>query len=231
MNERILVVEDEASIRELVAVNLRHSGYQVSEAPDARAAKSLIALQEHDAVVLDWMLPGQSGIDFARQLRAGEATRQLPIIMLTARAAEGDKLLGFEVGADDYLTKPFSPRELVARLKALLRRSGEPAAPDVRVLESGGLRLENETRRVFANGQSVSLSPTEFRLLACLMASPERVLTRTRLLDTVWGDGVFVEERTVDVHIRRLRLALRPTGHDQRIETVRGGGYRFASNG
>lgn len=228
MNERILVVEDEPAIRELVAVNLRHNGFNVAEAPDAMAAKSLMALEKPDVVVLDWMLPGQSGVEFARHLRSSDATRGMPIIMLTARAAEGDKLQGFEVGVDDYLTKPFSPRELTARVKALLRRSADAAPREDEAVESGGLRLEPETRRVFADGERVELSPTEFRLLACFMRNPERVLSRARLLDLVWGDSVFVEERTVDVHIRRLRLALRPAGLEKRIETVRGGGYRFA---
>ncbi|MEZ5651791.1 MAG: phosphate regulon transcriptional regulator PhoB [Burkholderiaceae bacterium] len=228
MNERVLVVEDEPAIRELVAVNLRHNGFKVSEAPDAAAAKSLIALEPPDVIVLDWMLPGQSGVQLARDLRDSENTRSLPIIMLTARSTEGDKLQGFDVGIDDYLTKPFSPRELIARLKALLRRAGDKGASDDETLEGGGLRLEAATRRVFGAGQRIELSPTEFRLLAAFMRNPERVLTRARLLDIVWGDSVFVEERTVDVHIRRLRLALREVGLDRLIETVRGGGYRFA---
>jgi len=228
MNERILIVEDEPAIRELLAVNLRHAGYRVSEAPDADSAQSLVALERPDLIVLDWMLPGLSGVDYARRLRCGESTRQTPIIMLTARAQEGDKLHGFEAGADDYVTKPFSPRELTARIRALLRRTGPDGGSD-EILEVGSLRLEQETHRVFANGQAIELSPTEFKLLACFMRNPERVMSRSRLLDNVWGDSVFLEERTVDVHIRRLRLALRPSGLDKLIETVRGGGYRFAS--
>lgn len=227
MNERILIVEDEPAIRELVAVNLRHAGYRVTEAPDADAAQSLVSLEKPDLIVLDWMLPGLSGVDFARRLRTSDSTRQTPIIMLTARAQEGDKLHGFEAGADDYVTKPFSPRELAARIRALLRRTSAEGSSD-ETLETGGLRLEQETHRVYANGQAFELSPTEFKLLACFMRSPERVMSRSRLLDNVWGDSVFIEERTVDVHIRRLRLALRPSGLDKRIETVRGGGYRFA---
>ena len=227
MNERILIVEDEPSIRELVAVNLRHAGYRVTEAPDANAAQSMVSLEKPDLIVLDWMLPGVSGVDFARRLRSSDATRQTPIIMLTARAQEGDKLHGFEAGADDYVTKPFSPRELAARIRALLRRTGIEGSSD-ETLETGGLRLEHETHRVYADGQAVELSPTEFKLLACFMRSPERVMSRSRLLDNVWGDSVFIEERTVDVHIRRLRIALKPSGLDKRIETVRGGGYRFA---
>ncbi len=228
MNERILIVEDEPAIRELVAVNLRHAGYQVSEAPDASAAQSIMALEKPDLIVLDWMLPGISGVDLARRLRQSEASRTTPLIMLTARAQEGDKLQGFEAGADDYVTKPFSPRELTARVKALLRRTGAGHAAE-EVVEIGGLRWEPDTHRVFARQQAVELSPTEFKLLGCFMQNAERVMSRARLLDAVWGDGVFIEERTVDVHIRRLRLALRPSGLDARIETVRGGGYRFST--
>jgi len=171
------------------------------------------------------MLPGQSGIDFAKALRADPRTRELPILMLTARAQEGDKLQGFDVGADDYVTKPFSPRELLARVRALLRRAAPEASEDP--VEIAGLRLEPATFRVFANGEPLSVSPTEFRLLHCFMKQPDRVLSRSRLLDTVWGDRVYIEERTVDVHIRRLRLALEPSGLARLIETVRGGGYRF----
>lgn len=227
MNEQILIVEDEPAIRELVVVNLNHAGYRVSQAPDAEIAQSMISLEKPDLIILDWMLPGISGVDFARRLRADSTTRQTPIIMLTARAQEGDKLHGFDAGADDYVTKPFSPRELLARIKALVRRTAPEGATD-EVLEKGGLRLEPETHRVYAAGNSIELSPTEFKLLGCFMRSPERVMSRARLLDTVWGNSVYIEERTVDVHIRRLRLALRPSGLDKRIETVRGGGYRFA---
>ncbi|MEZ5660630.1 MAG: phosphate regulon transcriptional regulator PhoB [Burkholderiaceae bacterium] len=229
MNERILLVEDEPAIRELIAVNLRHSGYQVNHAITTNDARASIAAQRPDLIVLDWMLPGQSGVDFARDLRTDPATADLPIILLTARASEGDKLLGFEVGADDYLTKPFSPRELVARVKALLRRRSEPAPAADEVLQAGELRLEPASHRVFGAGQAIELSPTEFRLLTAFMRNPERVLTRARLLDMVWNENIDVEERTVDVHIRRLRLALRPSGCDRMIETVRGGGYRFVA--
>lgn len=225
VNERILIVEDEPAIRELVAVNLRHAGYRALEAPDAEAARSLVELERPELVVLDWMLPGLSGVDLARRLRGDPRTRDIPILLLTARAQEGDKLLGFEAGVDDYVTKPFSPRELVARVRALLRRAG--TEPDAQVLETGGLRLEPETRRVFAGEETLELSPTEFRLLACFMRNPERVMTRSRLLDQVWGNDSHVEERTVDVHIRRLRLALRTVDLERRVETVRGGGYRF----
>jgi len=225
VNAKILIVEDEPAIRELIAVNLRHAGYKVSEAETAEAAHTLLDASLPDLVLLDWMLPGQSGIEFARKLRAEARTAKLPIVMLTARAQEGDKLQGFDVGADDYVTKPFSPRELLARVRALLRRASPEASEDP--IEIAGLRLEPSTFRVYAGERTLELSPTEFRLLHFFMRNPDRVLSRTRLLDNVWGDHVYIEERTVDVHIRRLRLALSPGGHDRLIETVRGGGYRF----
>ena len=225
MTARILIVEDEPAIRELVSVNLRHAGYTVSEADTAEAARIQIDNRLPDLVLLDWMLPGQSGIDFAKRMRADPRTRALPVVLLTARAQEGDKLQGFDVGADDYITKPFSPRELLARVRAVLRRAAPEASEDP--IEIAGLRLEPATFRVFAGERTLELSPTEFRLLHYFMKNPDRVLSRTRLLDNVWGDHVYIEERTVDVHIRRLRLALAPGGHDRLIETVRGGGYRF----
>jgi two-component system phosphate regulon response regulator PhoB len=225
VNAKILIVEDEPAIRELIAVNLRHAGYTVSEAETAEAARIQLDAGLPDLVLLDWMLPGQSGIEFARKLRAEARTAKLPIVMLTARAQEGDKLQGFDVGADDYVTKPFSPRELLARVRALLRRASPEASEDP--IEIAGLRLEPATFRVYAGERTLELSPTEFRLLHFFMRNPDRVLSRTRLLDNVWGDHVYIEERTVDVHIRRLRLALAPGGHDRLIETVRGGGYRF----
>jgi two-component system phosphate regulon response regulator PhoB len=225
VNAKILIVEDEPAIRELIAVNLRHAGYTVSEAETAEAARIQLDAGLPDLVLLDWMLPGQSGIEFARKLRAETRTAKLPIVMLTARAQEGDKLQGFDVGADDYVTKPFSPRELLARVRALLRRASPEASEDP--IEIAGLRLEPATFRVYAGERTLELSPTEFRLLHFFMRNPDRVLSRTRLLDNVWGDHVYIEERTVDVHIRRLRLALAPGGHDRLIETVRGGGYRF----
>lgn len=225
MSAQILIVEDEPAIRELIVVNLRHAGYLPVQAPDAATARRQIDASLPDLVLLDWMLPDQPGIDFARRLRNEARTRGLPIIMLTARAEETDKLHGFDAGADDYITKPFSPRELLARVRALLRRSA-PEATDEPV-EIAGLRLEPSTFRVSANGAPVKLGPTEFRLLHYLMKHPDRVLSRAKLLDAVWGDHVFIEERTVDVHIRRLRLALQGEGHDRLVETVRGGGYRF----
>ncbi|MCX7273912.1 MAG: phosphate regulon transcriptional regulator PhoB [Burkholderiales bacterium] len=225
MNARILIVEDEPAIAELIAVNLRHAGYTPVQAHDAASARQQIDSALPDLLLLDWMLPDSPGIELARRLRADARTRELPIIMLTARAQEGDKLTGFEIGADDYITKPFSPRELMARVKAMLRRASPMAADEA--IAIGGLRLDPVTFRVTAGVDPVSLSPTEFRLLHYLMTQPDRVLSRARLLDAVWGDHVFIEERTVDVHIRRLRLALQPTGHDRLVETVRGGGYRM----
>lgn len=225
MTAQILIVEDEPAIRELLALNLRHAGFEPLQAADAASARRQIDAALPDLVLLDWMLPDQSGVDLARALRADSRTREMPIIMLTARSAESDKLGGFDAGADDYVTKPFSPRELVARVRALLRRRA-PEASDEPV-EVAGLRLEPETFRVIAGGQPLRMGPTEFRLLHYLMKNLDRVLSRGKLLDGVWGDHVFIEERTVDVHIRRLRIALQPSGHDRLIETVRGGGYRF----
>lgn len=225
MTAKILIVEDEPAIRELLALNLRHAGFEPVLASDGAAARREIDATLPDLVVLDWMLPDQPGVEIARRLRADVRTRHLPLIMLTARSAESDKLGGFEAGADDYVTKPFSPRELVARVRALLRRRAPEASDEP--IEVAGLRLEPHTFRVIAEGQALRMGPTEFRLLHYLMRNLDRVLSRSKLLDGVWGDHVFIEERTVDVHIRRLRLALQPSGHDRLVETVRGGGYRF----
>ncbi len=225
MPTRILIVEDEPAIRDLLEVNLRHAGYRPQAVESAEAARGQLDTALPDLILLDWMLPGQSGIDFARQLRGDARTRDIPIVLLTARAQEGDKLQGFDVGADDYITKPFSPRELLARVRALLRRATPEAVEDL--VELGGLRLDPAALRVSAGGERVDLSPTEFRLLHYFMKHADRVLSRARLLDSVWGERVYIEERTVDVHIRRLRLALGATGHDRLIETVRGEGYRF----
>jgi two-component system phosphate regulon response regulator PhoB len=225
LTAKILIVEDEPAIRELLALNLRHAGFEPVLASDGAAARREIDATLPDLVVLDWMLPDQPGVEIARRLRADVRTRHLPLIMLTARSAESDKLGGFEAGADDYVTKPFSPRELVARVRALLRRRAPEASDEP--IEVAGLRLEPHTFRVIAEGQALRMGPTEFRLLHYLMRNLDRVLSRSKLLDGVWGDHVFIEERTVDVHIRRLRLALQPSGHDRLVETVRGGGYRF----
>jgi two-component system, OmpR family, phosphate regulon response regulator PhoB len=223
----ILVVEDEPAIQELIACNLELAGHRTLRAGNAEQALDLLRSELPDLVVLDWMLPGMSGIDLARRLRAERRTQDVPMIMLTARADEHDKLLGLDTGADDYLTKPFSPRELNARVRAVLRRRAPQATDDV--VEISGLRIEPAARRVTARGVEVALGPTEFRLLHFFMTHTERVYTRGQLLDQVWGDHVFVEERTVDVHIRRLRKALEATGGDRLIETVRSAGYRFST--
>lgn len=225
MTPTILLVEDEPAIQELLAVNLKHSGFLVLRAGSAEEAESSIQAALPDLLVLDWMLPGKSGVALAKKLRADERTRELPIIMLTARVHEEDKVLGLEAGADDYITKPFSPKELVARVRAVLRRRQPHLAGDV--VEVGKLSLNPATHRIVAAGLPVELGPTEFRLLLFFMSHPERVYSRAQLLDEVWGDHVFIEERTVDVHIRRLRASLEPTGEHERVETVRGAGYRF----
>jgi two-component system phosphate regulon response regulator PhoB len=221
----ILVVEDEPQVQELLAVNLEHAGHRVRRAASAEEAETAIREELPDVLILDWMLPGDSGVNLARRLRADERTRELPILMLTARAMEQDKITGLEAGADDYLTKPFSPRELAARIKAVLRRRAPQLADDA--VEFSGLRLDPAARRVTADGVAVELAPTEFRLLHFLMTHPERIYSRAQVLDHVWGDHIFIEERTVDVHIRRLRQALEPGGHDRLIDTVRGSGYGF----
>ena len=228
MTATVLVVEDEPQIQELVAVNLEHFGHKVLRASSAEEAEAAIRNALPDVLVLDWMLPGESGVAFARRLRLDERTRELPILMLTARAMEQDKISGLEAGADDYLTKPFSPKELAARIKAVLRRRAPQLSGDA--VETERLRLDPATRRISVQGKRVELSPSEFRLLHFLMTHPGRVYTRAQLLDHVWGDHVFIEERTVDVHIRRLRKALEPTGHDRLIDTVRGSGYGFRTD-
>ena len=221
----ILVVEDEPAIQELVAVNLEHAGHEVRRAASAEEARRAIHDSLPDLVVLDWMLPGESGQALARRLRVERRTRDIPIIMLTARVEEHDRVAGLEAGADDYIAKPFSPRELIARVKAVLRRRA-PHLTDESI-EFAGLSVNPATHRVSGNGQPIELGPTEFRMLHFFATHPERVWSRAQLLDEIWGDHVFVEERTVDVHIRRLRKALEPTGHDRLIETVRSAGYRF----
>ncbi|MBF23270.1 MAG: phosphate regulon transcriptional regulatory protein PhoB [Pusillimonas sp.] len=227
MNTTILVVEDEPAIQELIAVNLSFAGHKVLRAFDAEQAQTLIRAELPDLILLDWMLPGASGITLAKQLRSDERTRQVPVIMLTAKGAENDKIEGLEAGADDYITKPFSPKELMARIKAVLRRRAPQLTDDI--IQIGTLVLDPTTHRVSGNGTALSIGPTEFRLLHFFMTHTERVFSRSQLLDQVWGDHVFVEERTVDVHIRRLRKALEPSGHENHIETVRGAGYRFAA--
>jgi two-component system phosphate regulon response regulator PhoB len=227
MAATILVVEDEPAIQELISYSLRQAKHTVSSTKNAEEAMKIINDTLPDLVLLDWMLPGMSGADFARMLRRATRTKDIPIIMLTARADESDKVIGLESGADDYITKPFSPRELLARIKAVLRRRAPEAADDV--VEIGGLRLDSATHRVTANETEVVLGPTEFRLLHYLMTHSERVHSRSQLLDQVWGDHVFVEDRTVDVHIRRLRKALENVDKDGLVQTVRGSGYRLSA--
>ena len=227
MAATILVVEDEPAIQTLIAVNLRRAGHEVVGALDAESAQRHVNEALPDLILLDWMLPGISGQEFARRLRADPRSRQVPIIMLTARSDERDKVQGLETGADDYITKPFSPRELLARIQAVLRRRAPEVTEDA--VEIGGLRVEPSSHRASAAGKPISLGPTVFRLLHFLITHPERVHSRSQLLDQVWGDHVFVEERTVDVHVRRLRAALEPTGLDSLIQTVRGSGYRLSA--
>ena len=224
---KILLVEDEPAIQELVACNLELAGHVATRAESCERALELIRESLPDLVLVDWMLPGASGIELARRLRADRRTQAIPIILLTARSEERDKLTGLEIGADDYVTKPFSPRELNARIRAVLRRRAPQSTDDA--VEIDGLRLDPVSHRVTGHGAALDLGPTEFRLLHFLMTHTERVHSRAQLLDRVWGDHVFVEERTVDVHIRRLRQALSQSGHDRLVETVRGTGYRMAA--
>ena len=226
MTANILVVEDEPAIQELLAFNVTQCGYRALQAYDADSALALINRALPDLILLDWMLPGISGIELAKRLRTDQRTHNIPIIMLTARTDERDKVMGLESGADDYITKPFSPRELMARIRAVLRRRAPQMSDELVRVE--GLELSPVTHRVNANGTNIDLGPTEFRLLHFFMTHIERVYSRSQLLDQVWGDHVFVEERTVDVHIRRLRQALEPSGLDSLVQTVRGSGYRFS---
>ena len=228
MAATILVVEDEPAIQELIAFNLQQAGHEALRADNAEHALKLVQSALPDLVLLDWMLPGLSGIELARRLRSDKRTRSVPIIMLTARTDEQDKLQGLDTGADDYITKPFSPRELTARIKAVLRRRAPQMTDDI--VQLGGLQLDPASHRITGGGASIALGPTEFRLLHFLMTHPERVHSRAQLLDQVWGDHVFVEERTVDVHIRRLRKALEPSQLDSLVQTVRGTGYRMSTN-
>ncbi len=222
---KLLVVDDEPAIREMVNFAMSRSGYECIEAADATEAKRLISSDRPNLILLDIMMPGQSGLDLVRELRSKDATRELPIILLTARGSEHDKIRGLDVGADDYITKPFSPGELAARIKSLLRRS----TLDQSEIQINGLRINPETHDVSSNKTRIELSPAEFRLLYFLMTKPERVFSRAQLLDRVWGEDNYVEDRTVDVHIRRLRAALEPSGHNGLIQTVRGVGYRLSA--
>jgi len=223
MPASVLIVEDEPAILELIAVNLQHAGFEALRAKSAEEATRLLSDVLPDLVLLDWMLPGQSGMALARSLRADSRTKEMPLIFLTARAEESDKLAGLGSGADDYITKPFSTKELVARIRAVLRRRKPQHGEEP--VEVSGLRLDPAAHQVSGHGQALDLGPTEFRLLHHLLTHPNRGYARAQLLDEVWGDHVFIEERTVDVHIRRLRQALAPSGHDALIQTVRGSGY------
>ncbi|OUT97940.1 MAG: phosphate regulon transcriptional regulatory protein PhoB [Betaproteobacteria bacterium TMED41] len=228
MNCNILVIEDEPAISEIIAVNLTYAGHKVLRAMDTSQAEALIKLELPDLILLDWMLPGTNGSQYAKHLRTCDRTKLVPIIMLTARTCEEDKIEGLESGADDYITKPFSPKELVARIKAVLRRRAPQLTDDC--VSMSGIVLDPSTHRITANDKSLSLGPTEFRLLHFFLTHSERVHSRSQLLDHVWGDHIFVEERTVDVHIRRLRKALIPTSHHIHLETIRGSGYRFTQS-
>jgi two-component system phosphate regulon response regulator PhoB len=227
MPGRVLIVEDEQAIREMVCLALNQAGFECLEAADTNEAQKRLLSDLPDLILLDWMLPGISGIDYARKLRGEKLTRDVPIVMLTARTQEEDKVRGLDTGADDYITKPFSTRELIARIKALLRRTA-PQTADTRV-EVDGLALDPVTHRVEAGERRLELGPMEFKLLHFFMTHPERVHSRGNILDQVWGTNVYVEERTVDVHIRRLRKALSPSGHERLIQTVRGAGYRLSA--
>lgn len=226
MRASILVVEGELPIQDLIRVCLNQAGYAIVCADSAEAAEATIEQVVPDLIILDWTLPGKSGIEFARQLRESHYTKAIPFIMLTARNEEQDKILGLETGADDYITKPFSPKELVARIKAVLRRRAPQMTDDI--VEIAGLRVDPISHRATGHGKRLDLGPTEFKILHFLMTHPERVYSRLQLLDHVWGSSVIVDERTVDVHIKRLRKNLKNSNHDHLIQTVRGAGYRFS---
>ncbi|WP_298439875.1 phosphate regulon transcriptional regulator PhoB [uncultured Ferrimonas sp.] len=227
MTANILIVEDESAIREMLAFVLDQHGFRTSSAADYDQGLAAVVEPYPDLILLDWMLPGGSGVQLAKTLRSNEHTRQIPIIMLTARGEEEDRVKGLEVGADDYMTKPFSPKELVARIKAVLRRAAPTRLEEA--VEVQGLRLDPVSHRVTIDEANLDMGPTEFRLLHFFMTHPERVYSREQLLDNVWGTNVYVEDRTVDVHIRRLRKAIQDQGHDRLIQTVRGAGYRFST--
>ena len=224
--KKILLVEDEKAIRDMIGFSLRRAGFTIVEAENCRDGRAALVDARPDLAIVDWMLPDQSGLEFTRQLKREPEYRDLPVIMLTARAEEGDKVAGLEGGADDYITKPFSPRELVARINAVLRRAA--SAPQGDIIECEGLRLDPAAHRVLAGEQPVTLGPTEYRMLEFFMLHQDRVYSREQLLDRIWGGNVYVEERTIDVHIRRLRKALEEFGYDRLIQTVRGAGYRFS---
>lgn len=226
---KILVVDDEPSIREMICLALTSNGFECDGAESAEQARQKIVDAKPDLILLDWMLPGLSGVEFARQLKSEPSVRDLPIILLTARSDETDKVQGLGIGADDYITKPFSPLEMVARIKAVLRRTA-PNLP-ITAVEVGGLHLDPDSHRVTVQQRNLALGPTEFKLLYYFMTHPERVFSRAQLIQQVWGSNIYVEDRTVDVHIRRLRKTLEPSGHDGMIQTVRGSGYRLSTRG
>jgi two-component system phosphate regulon response regulator PhoB len=227
MQKRILIVDDEPAIRDMVAFALRKGDYEPAHAGDAREAQAAIADAIPDLILLDWMLPGTSGLELARRWRREELTREIPIIMLTARGEENDRVGGLEAGVDDYVVKPFSARELLARIRAVMRRARDDDEDGS--VSVGVLRIDGAAHRVYANGEPIAIGPTEYRLLHFFMTHPERVYSRAQLLDHVWGGSVYVEERTIDVHIRRLRKTLEPSGLDAMVQTVRGAGYRFSA--
>jgi two-component system phosphate regulon response regulator PhoB len=222
----VLVVDDEPDIREVMRFALEEAGFRVLEAGHADDARKILLTDDADLLLLDWMLPGRSGLELAKELKQSSKTRPLPIIMVSARGEEDDRVRGLDTGADDYIAKPFSPREMVARVNAVLRRTRPEDAADE--IEIGGLRIDDVSHRVTAAGKRIEIAPTEYRLLHFFMTHVDRAFSRTQLLDQVWGDQVYVEERTVDVHVRRLRKALKVTGHDRLLQTVRGVGYRFS---
>jgi two-component system phosphate regulon response regulator PhoB len=230
MATTILVVEDDQAIREMLGFTLRQSGFECELASDAELGFEALSKQQPDLILLDWMLPGMDGIEFIRRLRANEFLANIPVIMLTAKGESEDMVKGLSVGADDYVKKPFSPVELIARIKVAVRRNTPSESEESKQLSLGGLVLDTKSHRVTVDGDRIELGPTEFRLLHFFMKTPERAYSRGQLLDHVWGDTVYIEERTVDVHIRRLRKALEKTGHDNLVQTVRGVGYRFAEN-
>ncbi|WP_292741823.1 phosphate regulon transcriptional regulator PhoB [Methylophaga sp. UBA2687] len=229
MSISVLLVEDDAAIRDMINFSLRQAGFTCEAVKDGETGLDWLKNQQPDMILLDWMLPGIDGIEFIRRLRANEFLASIPVIMLTAKGESEDMVKGLSVGADDYINKPFSPPELIARIKAVLRRCRPMEDDDAQKLQMGELVMDTKSHRVSVNGERIELGPTEFRLLHFFMKNPERAYNRSQLLDFVWGDTVYIEERTVDVHIRRLRKALEPSGHDNLVQTVRGVGYRFSA--
>ena len=229
MSISVLLVEDDAAIRDMINFSLRQTGFTCEAVEDGETGLDWLKNQQPDMILLDWMLPGIDGIEFIRRLRANEFLASIPVIMLTAKGESEDMVKGLSVGADDYINKPFSPPELIARIKAVLRRCRPMEDDDAQKLQMGELVMDTKSHRVSVNGERIELGPTEFRLLHFFMKNPERAYNRSQLLDFVWGDTVYIEERTVDVHIRRLRKALEPSGHDNLVQTVRGVGYRFSA--